>query len=64
MNTAQLVEAAESAAAPYEFALSAEVVRLIKLGHVAQWLANQDDSIDGHTLALRAQEAVRIINAN
>ena len=62
MNALDIAKAAAAAAAPFTHVLATELIRAVKLAYVAQWLANQDDTIDGRILAMRAQDAVHFID--
>ncbi len=62
MNALDIAKAAAAAAAPFANVLAPDLIRAIKLAYVAQWLVNQDDTIDGRILAMRAQDAVHFID--
>jgi hypothetical protein len=64
MNVSTLAKEAEEAANKYKGILAPDVLRAIKLGHVAQWLYMQDDDIPDHVKIMRANGAILRIYEN
>jgi hypothetical protein len=63
MNSIQLAKNAEFAANKYFGILAPSILEAVKLAHIANWVSQQDDSIDPATVLMRAQEAIYSIHS-
>ncbi len=64
MDASTLAKQAEEVACKYKGILAPDVLRAIKLGHVAQWLYMQDEDTPDHIKIMRANAAILRIYEN
>ena len=64
MDASTLAKQAEAAADKYKAILAPDLLRAIKLAHVAQWLYMQDEEIPASTRVDRANSAILKIYEN